>query len=89
MKLTKPEKMSLSALSPCSPYISIKRNAKGLGKLVCHIEGSLYRGSVPYILKDWTGEYHSLCRGIRYIGVRQIEVPLCTGKAIFSDVCAP
>ena len=36
--------------------------------------GSLYRGSVPYILKGQAGKiYRSFYRGLRYIEVRSIE----------------
>ena len=50
---------------------SILSSAKRLGKFVLCIEGLLYRGSVPYILKGRVGEYHqfvilttSLYRGL-------------------------
>ena len=46
------------------------QSAKGLGKLARYIEGSLYRGSFPYIYYKWADENRSLYRRIRYIEVR-------------------
>ena len=44
--------------------------AKGLGKLVRYIKGSLYWGAFPYIYYYWAEEYRSLYRGLRCIEVR-------------------
>ena len=46
------------------------QSAKGLGKLARYIEGSLHRGSFPYITLLLAEKYRSLYRGLRYIEVR-------------------
>jgi len=72
--------MSLSLSYLNSPFHCLERvtatprfhkGRKGVAKFVRYNEASLYRGSFPYIL------HRSLQRGLRYLEVRYIEVPLC------------
>ena len=58
----------------------IYRRAKGLANFVRYNEVSLYRGSYNCITRG--KENRSLYRGLRYIEVRYIEVPLSPFLAI-------
>ena len=53
---------------------SIERRAKGLAKFVREV--SLYRGSIHIFYYYWSKENRSFYRGLRFIEVRYIEVPL-------------